>query len=74
MLSVSFVLSVEGAMECEMRVNDVICAVSLSGTMRRYHLCATRKICLGDLIDAHALGCHLFNCKKVPLRSGPFSM
>ena len=35
MLSVSVVLSVsvEGATECRMHVNDVFCAVSLSGTM-----------------------------------------
>ena len=33
-VSVVFFVSVESAMECRMRVNDVFCAVSLGGTMR----------------------------------------
>ena len=50
MLSVSVVLSVsgEGAMECQMRVSDVFCAVSLSGTMRS---------AISVLLEKPAFGC-----------------
>ena len=41
-------------MECQMRVNDVFCAVSLGGSRKT----------VGDLLDAEALGCHLFNGEK----------
>ena len=45
MLSVSVVLSVsvEGAMECRMRVNEMICAVSSSGTMRSLTVAVHKK-------------------------------
>ena len=44
-LSVSVVLTVfvESAMECQLRVNEVFCTVSLSGTMRSARLCSHSK-------------------------------
>ena len=56
-----------GALECRMRVNDVFCAVSFSGTMRSATSVLLEKN-LGDLLHAHALVCHLLDG-----RNGPFS-
>ena len=64
---VSEVLSatVESAMECQMRVDDVFCAVSVSDTMRSalsVILERNRPLCV--LPDAHAFGCHLLHVGK----------
>ena len=37
------------------------------------HLCATRKNRLGDLLDAHALSCHLFDGEKFLCRADQFT-
>ena len=55
-------VSVKGAMECHMRVNDAFCAVSSSGTMQSAAKRHSKR--LGDLLHAHALSCHLLDGEK----------
>ena len=68
-LSVSVMLSVslESAMQYRMRVDDVLCGVSLSGTMQSASFCTHRFVVdCGkprgrNLFVAHALGCQFVN-------------
>ena len=69
-------VSVEGALECHMRFNDVFCAVSLSGKTQSARLlqpllCRSQRDPnrLGDLLFAHALGCRLLDGEKFLCRA-----
>ena len=55
-------VSVDRAMGCQMRVNDVFCAVSLTGTMWS---------AISVLLEKSASGIFLL---PIPPRKGPFSM
>ena len=48
-------VSVKGAMECHMRVNDVFCASAAKRHSKH----------LGDLLHARALSCHLLDGEKI---------
>ena len=66
MLLVSVVLpvSVESAMECQMRVNDVFCAVSLSDTMRSAICVLLEKNASVIFLMLMPWGCHLLAAKS----------
>ena len=61
--------SVESAMEFRMRVNHMVCIVSLTGVMQSATSVLLEKNSLGDLLVAHALARHTFDGEEFLCRS-----